>query len=223
VRGALKLLGKVVAGQLPPQALTYSMLNKLNAWLAPGSKRFEFERLYLEKSDPWDFVRSSYEQQKYERILARILRFRSGSQAVLEIACSIGIFTKMLSAQFREVVAIDVAQGAISSAEQYCRLSRNIKFLRCDLRDLRLRRRFDVIVCAEVLYYVREDHAPQVCRIFRDHISPGGIIVLVGDGGDRSMFWEARLRTEFEAAQEENVNDPDRPYRIAVFKAAAQR
>jgi 2-polyprenyl-3-methyl-5-hydroxy-6-metoxy-1,4-benzoquinol methylase len=216
------LIGQVVAGRLPRQALSYSMLNKLNSWLRTGSKRYEFERLYLENPDPWDFVGSSYEQQKYERIRARILQYRRGSQAALEIGCSIGIFTKMLSAEFREIVAIDVAQGAIRNAEQHCHLSSNIEFLRCDLGDLRLQRKFDVIVCAEVLYYVREDHAPQICRILDDHLMPAGIIVLVGDCGDRSIFWEDQLRAKFKPAHEELLHDPDRPYRIAVFEAAAQ-
>ena len=222
MKSALSLISKVLAGKLPGQALTYSIRNKLEIWLRTGSKRFEFERLYLENSDPWDFLRSSYEQGKYQRILARILQHRQGTQAVLEIGCSIGIFTKMLSAQFGEIVAIDVAQGAITYARRYCRPCTNVRFFRCDLRNLRLRRKFDVIVCAEVVYYVREDDAHHVCQMLHDHLAPAGIVVLVGEGGGISMSWETRLRTEFDTVQTDTVDDPGRPYRIVILEAAAQ-
>lgn len=222
MKTAIRLIRRVLSGQLPAQALSYSALNKLNAWLRTGSKRFEFERLYLENADPWDFHRSSYEQQKYKHVLASILRYRKGSQSVLEIGCSIGIFTKILSAQFGEIVAVDVAQAAIRHAKHYCRPCANIRFLKRDLRDLRLRRTFDVIVCAEVVYYVHDDFAPRVCQVLREHLAPSGIIVLVGENKGISSAWEARLKAAFKTIQTETTDDPARPYRITILGSPNQ-
>ncbi len=217
------MLGKVLAGKLPGRTLPYALRNKIDIWLRTGSKRFEFERLYLESSDPWNFHGSSYEREKYQRVLAAILQHRSGTQAVLELGCSIGIFTKMLCEKFKAIVAIDVAQAAIDHAKRHCRPCTNVEFFRGDLRHIHLMRTFDVIVCAEVIYYLPADDAPLVCRMLHDHLAPHGIVVLVGESTGTSLLWESLLSTKFSAAHTETVDDPIRPYRIVVFEAAAQR
>jgi hypothetical protein len=49
---AFDLIRKVLLRQVPPRAVLWGLLNKLNWKLGTGNRRYEFERLYLERPDP---------------------------------------------------------------------------------------------------------------------------------------------------------------------------
>jgi 2-polyprenyl-3-methyl-5-hydroxy-6-metoxy-1,4-benzoquinol methylase len=217
--GASKLLRKILAGRLPPRALAYSALNTLNRWRGTHNTRFEWERRYLENPDPWDFRGSAYEQRKYARILTRILEWRRASGRALELGCSIGIFSKRLAPEFAAIVAADFSGEALRRAVEHCRENRNVSFLRCDLRDFDCAGTFDVIVCAEVLYYLEQDQAPAGCRQLQRYLGPGGIVVLVEGIADSSGFWPDTLAGEFQPLFSEAVPDEVRPYQIAIFQS----
>ena len=216
--GASKLFAKVLMRRLPPKALLYALLNKLNRWSGTGNRRFEFERLYLESTDPWNFLGSPYEHRKYAHTLTQILEWRAGSQQALEVGCSIGIFSKRLAEQFGTVTAIDFSEVALRRAADYCRDNRNISFLRSNLRALNVNRVFDVIVCAEILYYIAEDQAAIVCRQLQRYLGRTGIIVVVSEMAEGGDFWEKTLSDRFKKVQKESVPDDDRSFQIVIFQ-----
>jgi 2-polyprenyl-3-methyl-5-hydroxy-6-metoxy-1,4-benzoquinol methylase len=218
--GASKLFASVLARRAPPRILGYAVLERLNRWFKTGNLRFHFERLYLETSDPWNFRNNAYETRKYERTLARILERRAGSDRVLEIGCSIGLFTKSLAAHFRDVVATDISQEALRHAGAHCREERNISFRRTELETLSVDGDFDVILCAEVLYYVTEPHAPAVCRTLKSHLRPHGIVVVVGAIAHGCRFWEAAMKAELKLLLNEPVQDGQTSYDIMIFQNA---
>ena len=88
---AFRLVAKALSLQVPPRALIWGLMNKINYVFRTGNRRFEFERLYLESPDPWNYRSSTYERDKYERILECVLQWRSASESVLEIGCSVGV------------------------------------------------------------------------------------------------------------------------------------
>ena len=190
----------------------------MNQWLKTGDNRFEFERLYLEKSDPWEMRSSPYEQKKYRRTLDNILEQRRSPERILEVGCSVGSFTAMLAEHFAEVVAIDFSGEAIASAGEYCRGANNIRFIRSDLQSLRLDTAFDVVVCAEILYYIAKRHAHPVCMQLRHFLAPNGIIAMVGGEEPEAVFWEDILTREFRPVRTDIVADQSRPYKIAFFE-----
>src|SRR3954467_12699914 len=106
---ALKLIAKVLSLKEPPRSLVYSLRNKINVWLGNGDRRFIFEKLYLEHGDIWNYETSDYERTKYKQTMERILALRSGNASVLEVGCSIGVFTELLAGQFEHVTAIDIS------------------------------------------------------------------------------------------------------------------
>jgi 2-polyprenyl-3-methyl-5-hydroxy-6-metoxy-1,4-benzoquinol methylase len=195
--------------------LLYALLDKLNRAFHTGNKRFEFERLYLEHGDPWNFRNSAYEQRKYERTLARILEWRAGSERALELACSIGVFSKMLAPHFEAVVASDISEEALRGAADYCREYKNISFIRRDLGELSLDGSFDVIVCAEVLYYVPLARASSLCQQMERQLRPRGIIVIVGE---IAAGWETILSKQFQRIFSETVPDSTCAYKIMIFQ-----
>lgn len=198
--GAPRLVSRVLARELPARALRYALLDQMNRWLRTGDNRFEFERLYLEKHDPWDMRSSTYEREKYRRTLDRILETRRGSERVLEVGCSVGSFTRKLAGNFAQVVAIDFSDEAIARAADYCRDTGNVRFIRSDLQSLKFDAAFDVIVCAEILYYIARRHAAAVCAQLQHLLAPNGIIATVCEAAPD--FWDATLSGKFRPVPE---------------------
>jgi 2-polyprenyl-3-methyl-5-hydroxy-6-metoxy-1,4-benzoquinol methylase len=216
--GAPKLVSRVLARELPARALRYALLSQINRWFRTGDNRFEFERLYLEKFDPWQMRSSAYELQKYERILDRILETRRGSERVIEVGCSVGTFTRRLAEHFAEVVAVDFSDEAVARASDYCRDIGNIRFIRSDLQSLNLDARFDVILCAEILYYIAKRHAATICEQLQRLLAPNGMIAIVGEAGASPDFWEATLSKRFRPVLTDIVSSDLRPYKIVLFE-----
>ena len=222
MRNALKLIAKVLSLKAPPRSLVYSARNKINSWLGNGDRRFEFEKRYLEHGDYWNYETSDYERAKYKRTMDCIVALRSGNTSVLEVGCSVGVFTELLAAEFEHVTAIDVSQEALALAAR--RHSRpNTRFVRSDLRGLPGTSRYDVIVCAEILYYIPEADVARVVNKLADLLSDRGIVVTVsgvtGSRSDERYFddWNDALTERFERLASEDVEDRNRPYRIAAF------
>jgi len=219
---ALKLIAKVLSLKAPPRSLVYSARNKINVWLGNADRRFVFEKLYLEHGDIWNYETSDYERTKYRRTMDCIVAQRSSNASVLEVGCSIGVFTELLAAQFEQVTAIDISQEALALAAR--RHSRpNIRFVRSGIRELPATSRYDVIVCAEILYYIPEGDVTQVVNKLANLLSDQGIVVTVSgvtdSKSDARYFddWNDALTERFERLALDHVEDRNRPYRIAAF------
>jgi 2-polyprenyl-3-methyl-5-hydroxy-6-metoxy-1,4-benzoquinol methylase len=218
-----RLIAKALSFQVPPKVLIWGLLNTLNRSFRTGNRRFEFERLYLENPDPWNYRSSPYEHKKYERTLACALDWRNASESALEVGCSVGVFSRMLAGHFDKVTALDVSKEALHAAADYNCRQENIRFVRGYLQSLDIGGRYDVIFCAEVLYYIAEEDIQKVCRQLDQYLASDGIILLVTgiSSGTSSDFyfdgWEQILADRFERIFEQRVDDPPRPYRISVF------
>jgi 2-polyprenyl-3-methyl-5-hydroxy-6-metoxy-1,4-benzoquinol methylase len=220
---AFGLIAKTLSGRVPPKVLVWGLLNTLNRSFRTGNRRFEFERLYLESPDPWNYRSSPYECQKYERVLACALKLRNASERALEVGCSIGVFSRMLTNHFDKVTAIDISKEALAAATRYNRAVKNVRFMHRDLQSLDTHDRYDVIFCAEVLYYIGERDVEIVCRQLDKHLSARGVILLVTgvsrDQSDSAYFdgWADIFGAHFQQTFKEVVQEPVRPYVIAVF------
>jgi SAM-dependent methyltransferase len=72
-----------------------------------------FENVW-QRGDPWEFETSEFEQTKYARQLA-LLGGRRYTRA-LELGCGAGAFTRFLTRQADQVVALDISPTAIARA-----------------------------------------------------------------------------------------------------------
>lgn len=224
--GALELIGRSLRGEVPPRALFFGLLNRVNYYLRTGDRRYEFERLYLDREDPWNYLSSDYEIAKYQRTLDTIRRLRPHAETLLEVACSIGGFTRLAAPHFREVVATDLSAEALERARQNVEAA-NVAFRRAHLQTLRLGRTFDVVTCAEVLCYVAEKDAAAVCRGLARHIKADGLLVYVGhpDQSSNGFFefngWRPVLTAAFEEVHAQLFDVPGRPYEIVSYRPRA--
>jgi len=108
------------------------------------------------REDPWSYS-SEYEQQKYAHTLE--LLPEGGSSAVLEIGCAEGMFTARIAERVDSLLAVDISERALQRAKQRCREFSHVDFRQHDLSSGLPEGRYDLIVCSEVLYYLRDRFA----------------------------------------------------------------
>jgi 2-polyprenyl-3-methyl-5-hydroxy-6-metoxy-1,4-benzoquinol methylase len=135
-----------------------------------------FVELYRRESDPWNFARSAYERDKYAASLAVL---QPHYEQALEIACSVGVFTRRLARRCGRLLAIDPSPEAVESAQKRCSHLRNVT-TRCGaVPDDFPAGSFDLVTFCEVGFYLaREDLLETRDRIVAS-LPPGGEVLLV--------------------------------------------
>lgn len=143
--------------------------------------RFCFESVFALGRDPWDYT-SPYQQMKYDQVLD-LLPSTVIDQA-LELACAEGHFTVQLASHVGSLIAADISQIALARATKRCRLQKcdNVHFMHLDLTKNELPRRFKLIVCSEVLYYVgSRSNLQAVARKLADALEVNGYLITTND------------------------------------------
>jgi SAM-dependent methyltransferase len=133
-----------------------------------------FEEKYRADIDPWRFRTSDYERGKYEATIETLTKDRYST--ALEVGCSIGVLTKLLSARCVNLLAIDVSATALAAAR--CVNDQNVKFQVANLPVEFPQGTFDLIVLSEVLYYFSAPDLEQVADCCMKSLSRDGDIVL---------------------------------------------
>jgi SAM-dependent methyltransferase len=148
-------------------------VTRRNGTLPPGY----FDGLYAASADPWRFTTSAYEQAKYEATLGVLdqARFARG----FEIGCSIGVLTQRLAARCGSLLAVDVAEAALSAARRRCSDCRSV-----DIRRMEVPRElpgggFDLVLLSEVGYYWAWNDLDRFVDWLRQEIEPAGSVLLV--------------------------------------------
>lgn len=141
--------------------------------LDPSSAEY-FEKKYKKKSDPWDFVRSDYEQSRYNAILSALDGKRYAN--AFEPGCSIGTLTEKLITICDRVEAIDFAASAIATARARCPQP-EITFRVLSLPERLPLEGFDLIVLSEVGYYFAPEQWRAMVRSMVETAAPGTTIL----------------------------------------------
>ena len=119
-----------------------------------------FEEKYQADKDPWHFKTSEYERDKYKATLGSLTKDRY--VAALEVGCSIGIFTRLLSPRCVSLLAVDSSPTAIGAAESVN--VPNVSFRVANLPAEFPKGTFDLIVLSEVLYYFDKSDLERVAQ-----------------------------------------------------------
>ena len=134
-----------------------------------------FDDLYTADADPWQFRTSPYERDKYAATLAMLDRPRYGS--ALEIGCSVGVFTRLLAPRCDRLLAIDGSEVALDAAREECRGLSQVTFRVATVPDAFPAGPFDLIVMAEVLYYLTAKDVARTADMARNALCPTGRIL----------------------------------------------
>jgi len=136
-----------------------------------------FDRLYSLNGDPWNFKSSSYEHNKYRLALDALEseHFENG----LEIGCSIGVQTHLLSGRCQKLLAVDISDKAIAEAKLNCSKNPNVSFRTLDvIKDFPIGR-YDLITLCEVGYYFDIATLFNLFVAMDDNLVEGGKLLFV--------------------------------------------
>jgi len=182
------------------------------------SRRY-FEYRYRRRLDPWGYETSPYERRKYQKTL-EILPKRSYRRA-LEVGCSIGVFTEELAklGVASEILGVDISEEALGRAGERLARFKSVRLLCLDIARDPLEGPFDLIFCAEVLFYLGIRNVLRVRDKLTCALEEGGHLVLVDPWPlSRRLHGIFKAHPKLELLAEHIEPDPLRPYAIALFK-----
>ena len=114
----------------------------------------EFFDTMWQQGDPWELDGSTYEQERY----ARLLRLLDGRRypRILELGCGAGAFTQALAGLADEVVALDVSATAIAQAQRRHLGPATVHFRQANVMeyDPQPEGPWDLIVLSDVVCYL---------------------------------------------------------------------
>ena len=146
--------------------------------------------------DPWS-CDSEYEAVKYEQTLALLPEGVFAN--ALEIGCAEGHFTLRLAPRVSSLTAVDISPRALTRAKERCSKLSNVTFQRLDLNTSVVAGLFDLVVCSELLYYIRDQDLRAAIERILGHVRPGGFFLttharLVVDDPESSGFaWDSHF------------------------------
>jgi SAM-dependent methyltransferase len=148
----------------------------------------EFEGRYRTDPDPWRYLTSAYERDKYAATLAACGPgpFRSA----LELGGSIGVFSELLAPRCERMMTLDFSPTAVTLAR-----NRLARFAHAEAVIGRVPESippgpFDLIVASELLYYLPAAVLAQTLDSVVTALEPGGRLVCVhwrSPGSERPM------------------------------------
>jgi trans-aconitate methyltransferase len=144
-------------------------------------RQTHFESLYRASPDPWNYTASPYEQQKYAATLAALLQPHYAS--AIEVGCSIGVLSAQLAARCDRFLGLDLSPTALQLARQRLASCRNVALRQVEVPRQWPRRKADLIVLSEVLYYLSEAELAMLARHVDASLMPGGEVVIVASRG----------------------------------------
>jgi len=156
---------------------------------AAGDRELErFERLYAASADPWRYRTSAYERQKYADTIAALPSRRLGP--VLEVGCSIGVFTQSLARRCERVLALDFSPRALELARERLGGRANVELRRGRFPEQAPTGPWDAVVCSEVLYYLQPESLARAIGWLEARLRGGATVVAVswrGTGVDEPL------------------------------------
>jgi SAM-dependent methyltransferase len=109
----------------------------------------------LDRPSIWQFVQATagkYTAQAYQRALTELLRLH-GSEAVLDIGCGTGEYSRLLN--YREYVGVDFNDQYIRMASQKFGEDGRVQFLSIDVADVpNLNLKLDAAFCVAVTHHL---------------------------------------------------------------------
>ncbi|WP_411826179.1 PIG-L family deacetylase [Luteolibacter sp. AS25] len=136
-----------------------------------------FEGMYVREEDPWEFATSEYEAAKYKETLVSLGRENYGR--VLELGCSIGVFTEMLAGRSEALLAVDASGTAVGRARDRCKGLENVVVRAGFLPREWPEGIFDLIVISEVAYYLSRADLEILFDRVVESLPAGGEVLMV--------------------------------------------
>ncbi|WP_051285036.1 PIG-L family deacetylase [Aequorivita capsosiphonis] len=140
-------------------------------------KKSYFDALYASNSDPWNFKKSDYEKEKYEKTDSFLenRNYKNG----LELGCSIGVQTRYFARRCKNLLAVDISAEAINSAKGNNKDLTNVHFQQLDVLKEFPKDLFDFISMCEMGYYFNKKNLKSLFVNISENLMEKGIFLMV--------------------------------------------
>ncbi len=147
--------------------------------------------LYGDLAHFYDAITRPKDYASEVQFLVRVFRqFAKGKvKRVMDVGCGTGTHAKLLASKGYEVTGVDISRSMLAIAREK---APRVKFVRQDMRHLRLSRKFDAITCmyGSISYCEDNDELKRVLQRFYLHLEVGGVLVF-------DVFLKRLLRNGF--------------------------
>lgn len=137
----------------------------------------DFEARYRDDPDPWAYVHSDYEHDKYAATLAAC--GQGPFACALELGSSIGVFSAMLAPRCERLVTIDAAATAVASARARLTSQSQVEVILGQIRSAVPAETYQLVVASEILYYLAPADLEQTLALLPDRMAPDARLVAV--------------------------------------------
>ena len=152
----------------------------------PLAKRFLtknrlFIRLYFNwryrNEDPYFLTNSDYEKEKFRRVVATLKKYEP-FDLTIEVGCGEGALTEALCDLCESVEAVDISDMAVSRARKRVKGKSNATVRQGDVFTEIFAKRYQLVVCSEVLFYFERLQLPQMTEKLIDLVDDSGYLLL---------------------------------------------
>jgi trans-aconitate methyltransferase len=137
----------------------------------------DFEALYRADPDPWGYITSSYERDKYAATLAAC--GPGPFRRALELGSSIGVLSTLLAPRCEALTTVDAAPTAVVSARRRLADVTHVTAVLGTIPEAIPRERYDLILASEILYYLAVHDLAATLEVLDGLLAPGGRLVAV--------------------------------------------
>ena len=144
-----------------------------------------FDSAYRESDDPWASASPCYRYQslKYEKLVALLPRKRF--ENALDLGCGLGLLSQRLTSRAGHVLGMDISPVAIGHACRRARAFDKLTFEQGDILNLpsSLDGKFDLVVAADVLYYLSplDEDVVTTPQVDVTGSAPAGTVISIND------------------------------------------
>jgi SAM-dependent methyltransferase len=135
--------------------------------------------MYTASAEYYDLIYSTFKDYATEvaQLTGLLRRINPAATSVLDVACGSGEHARRLSAQGFRVDGLDLDPAFLAIAR---RKNPDGRFFEGDMCDFHLPFRYDAVLClfSSIGYMKTLDRVTDALHRFREHLAPGGVIVV---------------------------------------------
>jgi SAM-dependent methyltransferase len=135
--------------------------------------------MFNASAEVYDLIYSTFKDYvaEVEQITSLLRRLNPHCHTVLDVACGTGEHARLLAARGFVVDGLDLDPAFVGIAAQKHPAG---SFVAADMSDFHLSGRYDAVLClfSSIGYLKTLDRVSQALTCFREHLAPGGMIII---------------------------------------------
>lgn len=135
--------------------------------------------MFSASAEFYDLIYSTFKDYATEvaQLTSLLRRLNPACTTLLDVACGTGEHARLLSAQGFRVDGLDLDPAFLAIAR---RKNPDGRFFEADMSDFHLPHRYDAVLClfSSIGYMKTLDRVTGALRCFREHLVPGGVVVV---------------------------------------------